>query len=172
MAADVKVAFSPFTRFAAGGACFLCRCWSVSLCGSCLWPAADKCVAMRRRARWACCTPVINMESHALPLHQQSFLLLSLLGTVLHFRSPYLPSTIWQLLLKKIRISTDGTIVVPFSLALFSLKTSWNILSNKVFASYDSWALVISLILSLLYFHVMQLVFRGSKSWWIIGGSA
>lgn len=48
----------------------VCQCWSITVCGSGLWPAADKRVAMRRRACWACCTPNISMASHAPPLHQ------------------------------------------------------------------------------------------------------
>lgn len=40
---------------------------ALSLCGSGLWPATDTCVAMRRRARRARRTRVINMGSHAPP---------------------------------------------------------------------------------------------------------
>lgn len=57
----------------------VCQCWSISVCGSDLWPAADKCVVMRQRAHWACCTPIINMESHTPPLHQPLFSPVSIL---------------------------------------------------------------------------------------------
>lgn len=57
----------------------VCQCWSISVCGSDLWPAADKCVVMRQRAHWACSTPIIKMESHTPPLHQPLFSSVSVL---------------------------------------------------------------------------------------------
>lgn len=49
--------------FSASPSAALCH----SVCGRGLWPAADKRVAMRRNACWACCTSIISMASHAPP---------------------------------------------------------------------------------------------------------
>lgn len=56
-----------------GGTCFPCQSVSVGLSVRGLWPVVDKRVAMRQRACWACCTPIISMASHTPPLHQTLF---------------------------------------------------------------------------------------------------
>lgn len=161
----------------------VCQYQSTPLCGSGLWPAADKRVVMRRRACWSCRTSIINM-SHTPPLQQPLFFSVSV------FEEKHAPSStenIYNLILHRWRSRifkqiTNWCLVffsllVPFIFRWFRLDDlnydvsflSAGISSSIYFSPQLSDGCFISLAKMTVPFggFFLQLVFKGGDVLWI-----